>query len=184
VTNAVVLGGNTNMLVRDLPAASHKVVSDTDEIVMDKDLRYVSVATSKSDSIVAFPNGSLTAGNLSVSNSSDFCSVSVSSMDANDLKDSNRILLLHLTNVLNSKEAFASEDLKVLTDYGELPYIIKTGSVEVTLKNSNPDLKLYACESSGKRAKEMDVDYRDGAYRFTLEISADQPYMIYEINCD
>jgi len=182
VTNKLLLNDNKNIIVKDLPAVEHKVASDTEEIVMDADNRYFKVNTSKSDGIVAFPNSNLVSGNLSISSNSTFCSVSASSMDDKDLEDSNRILLLYLTNVLNNKETFAASDMKILADYGELPYIIHTGSVDISLKNSNPKLKLYACESSGKRVKEVEMEYTNGAYNFKLEISADTPYMIYELN--
>ncbi|MDA3799881.1 MAG: cellulase family glycosylhydrolase [Kiritimatiellae bacterium] len=182
VTNSSVLDNNKNIVVKDLPAVSHKVTSDTEEISMDADNHYFKVNTSKSDSIVAFAESSVKSGNLVISNNTTFCSVSASSMDDNDLNNSKRILLLYLTNVLNNKETFAASDMKILANYGELPYIIKTGSVDILLKNSNSKLKLYACGSSGKRVKEIDTEYINGAYTFKLEISADTPYMIYELN--
>jgi hypothetical protein len=182
VTNKSLLNGNKSIVVKNLPEVKHQVTSDTDEIFMDADKRYFKVNTAKSDGIVAFPDSNIESGNLSISSNSTFCSVSASSMDDNDLEDSNRILMLYLTNVLNNKETFAASDMKILADYGELPYIIHTGSVDISLKNSNPKLKLYACESSGKRVKEIETEYTNGAYNFKLEITADTPYMIYELN--
>ena len=56
---------------------------------------------------------------------------------------------------------------------------------KISLKNANPDLKLYALASSGRRLREVKAAYAGGAYVFTAKIApgegADAPTMMYEL---
>lgn len=139
--------------------------------------------TGNSECLVAPPSIDLEGKNLSVRNSSAFSSISASSMDDRPLAGSGRILLFHLTNVLNTGMQFANEKMTTLIKRGELPHLVRAGSADITLKNSRPDLKLYAVDFSGKRLREEKAEYADGAYRFKVEISAasGQPALIYEL---
>jgi hypothetical protein len=180
-TNKTTLAGNKFIATKDLPAVGKHVTSDTGEITLDSSKGYIKVQSPKTECIVAPANINLTANNISITNNSSFCSISASSMDDATLKDSQKILIFHLTNVLNSELKASSKDIKTLTDWGKLPYIVQTGCVSITLKNSNPKLKLYACDFSGRRIREIAAKYENEAYMFKAEISAENPYMIYEL---
>ena len=180
------LGGNQFLAVKSLPAvpeSGEEIFSDTGEINLNNKKGYVKVVTGKSECLVAPPSVDLEAKNLSVKNSSAFSSISASSMDDKPLAESRRILLFHLTNVLNTGMQFANEKMTTLVKRGELPHLVRAGSADITLKNSRPGLKLYAVDFSGKRLREEKAEYADGAYRFKVDISAEsgQPALIYEL---
>ena len=69
--------------------------------------------------------------------------------------------------------------------WGKLPYLAKTGSAKVSLKNDNPGLALYALASDGTRLRKVPTKYADGAYVFTASVAAgegkDAPTMMYEL---
>ncbi|OGV56587.1 MAG: hypothetical protein A2X45_15305 [Lentisphaerae bacterium GWF2_50_93] len=180
-TDNTVLNGNKFIAYKDISVAGDNLVSDTGEITLDKTKCYIKIQSPKTECIVASEGIDISAGNLSVRDNNYFCSLSASSMDDNNLSGSRRVLLFHLTNVLNTEMKFASKDMTTLIGWGKLPYLVHMGAANVSLKNSNSGMKLYACDFTGKRVKEVKTDYKDGAYTLKAEISAGNPYMIYEL---
>ena len=69
--------------------------------------------------------------------------------------------------------------------WGKLPYLAKTGSAKVSLKNANAGLSLYALASDGTRLRKVPAKYANGAYVFTVSVVAgegkDAPTMMYEL---
>ncbi len=175
------LAGNTYVASKDLPKVGKEVASDTGEVLLNSDKGYLRVQSPKTECVVVPAKIDLAAKNLSVTGNDSFCSVSASAMDDKNLDSSQRILILHLTNVLGDGMKFTSAAMTTLTAWGKLPYVVAAGSANVTLKNSNANLKLYACDSSGKRLKEVAATYAGGAYTFKAEVSAANPGMIYEL---
>ncbi len=183
--NAANLSGNTFLATSSLVGIKgmEEIVSDTGEIAINNKKGTLRIMTPKTECIVAPAGMALTAGGLSIANSDTFTSVSASSMDGNAVSESRRILVFHLTNVLNTDMAFSDSKMNLLYRTGKLPYLAKTGSVEVTLKNSNPGLTVFAVASNGTRIGVVPATYTDGAYRFKAAISPtdQQPTMIYEL---
>jgi hypothetical protein len=175
------LNGNAHVPLGDLPKVGKEVASDTGEIVLDSARGCIKVQSPRTECIVAPMGIDITARNLSVAGNDGFCSVSASSMDGKGLDSSERILLLHLTNVLSSGMKFTSKDMTTLTDWGKLPHVVRAGSVQVTLKNKNLGMRVYACDLAGRRVGDVKADYANGAYVFKAEISANRPHMIYEL---
>ncbi len=168
-----------------LPESGEEIVSDNGQIILNNKKGYVKVVSDRTECIVAPAAIDLDCKNLSVMNSSFFSSISASAMDDKPLPDSKRVLLFHLTNVLNTNMQFSNPKMTTLVKRGTLPYLVHAGSADVTLKNSSQDLKLYAVDFSGRRLREVRTEYKDGAYQFKLEIAGDanaQPAMIYELN--
>ena len=185
VTNGVALteadlNGNKYIASKNLPKDGKEFVSDTKEITLNRNKGYLKISSPKTECIVAPKEMKLKTKNLSIAGNKEFCSISVSAMDGTNLACSKRILLLHLTNILNSEATFSSKSMTTLIKYGKLPFIVKTNSVNVSLTNNNAEMKLYACNFSGKRIKEINTTYTNGTYSFKAEISAQNPYMIFE----
>ena len=104
-------------------------------------------------------------------------------MDGLPLAVSRRVLVFHLTNVLNTDMAFSNDKMNMLYRTGTLPYLAKTGFVDVRLRNANPGLKLHAIASDGRRLREVPATYAEGVYAFKVAISSNDahPTMIYEL---
>lgn len=162
-------------------------VSDTGEIALDSRNGSISVSSLRTECIVVPSGKAGSAGGLSVSNVTQFCSISASSMDKSDsLRDSSRILIFHITNVMNTDMSFSDSTLKILHRSGTLPYLIASGAADVSLKNTNPNLKLYAVGSNGVRLCEVPLSYSDGEYKFRLDTASPlhDPTMVYELSAE
>ena len=180
VTKVYSLGTRGN-----IPKFNGAGASDTGEISIDHRKGHLTVATARSAGVSAVDKADLVAGPLSVSGVTAYCSVSASSMDGADLADSKRILLFHVTDVLNTDMVFLSARRTDLSNWGKLPYLAKTGEAKIALRNSNPGLRVFALAPDGPRRREIPASYADGAYAFTVAGApgegANAPTMLYEI---
>ena len=171
---------------KDLPKFNpEKTVSDTKEVVICTKKGDMTVNTPKTAAVCSIDKHDLKAGPLAVTGVTTFCNVSASAMDKAALVNSKKVLILHITDVLNSEMTFTNEKMTDTKSWGKLPYLAKRGSAKIALKNANAGLKLYALASSGKRLREVKASYVDGAYVFTAEVApgegANAPTMMYEL---
>ncbi len=165
------------------PDAQGEIVSDTGEVRLNPAAGSIRILTARTEALVTPPCAAFAGNCLSAGNVSSFTSLSASAMDGQPLTASRRILLFHLTNVLNSDMLFSSAELRRIESTGKLPHLVRAGSAEVSLKNGNADLRVYAVSCTGKRLRPVAAEYRDGAYRFMAEISSRdaEPVMAYEL---
>jgi len=169
----------------DIPKFQGKTVSDTREVTISTKDGDITVDTPRTAAVCSTDRHDLKAGPLAVSGATTFCSVSASSMDGAPLASSKRVLLLHITDVQNSGAVFTNSKMTDTKSWGKLPYLARTGSAKVSLRNANPNLKLYALASDGTRLREVKSAYSNGAYAFTVAVAAgdgaDSPTMMYEL---
>ncbi len=175
----------TAATAKAIPQHGGVAQSDTHEIVHDTRKGRIAVNAPRTAAVCAVDGADLAAGPLAVSRATTFCSVSASSMDGRTLAESRRVLLLHLTDVRNTGMTFTDERCTDLMSWGSLPYLAKTGSAEISLRNANKDLKVYAVGASGLRLRTVPFRRAGEAYRFTAKISPgegkDAPVMAYEL---
>jgi hypothetical protein len=169
----------------EIPKFQGKTVSDTKEVSISTRDGDMTVDTPRTAAVCSNVRHDLNAGPLAVSGATTFCSVSASSMDGAPLVSSKRVLVLHITDVQNTGATFTNEKMTDTKSWGKLPYLAKTGSAKVSLRNANPKLKLYALASDGTRLREVKTAYANGAYSFTAEVAAGEganaPTMMYEL---
>ena len=176
-----VLAGNPYVPLADLPAVKSPITSDTGETTWDNRKGTIAVVTPKTECLVAPAGVDMSGKTLAVKGLTTFTSVSASAMDGGQLADSSRVLVLHLTNALDTESKFTTSSMTTMLAWGKLPLLAYTGKAEVTLKNANAGMKLYAVGLDGKRVGEVPAEYEDGAYKFTAEVSAARPVMAYEL---
>ena len=168
-----------------IPAFGRAGASDTGETAIDYNKGSLRVSTPRTAGVCSLKKEDLSAGPLSVSGATAFCSVSASSMDGADLERSKRVLVLHLTDVLNTGAAFTNDRRTDMTKWGELPYLAAAGEAKISLRNANPGLKIWAVAADGARLREVPATYGNGVYRFTARIAAGEganaPTMAYEL---
>ena len=166
----------------DIPKFPGRAVSDTMEIMIDTKAGDMAVNTPRTAAVCSVDRRDLMAGPLAVSGATTFCSVSVSAMDGATLAKSKRILVLHITNVLNTDMAFAKDNMCDTKDWGKLPYLAKTGKATIALKSGVKGMKVFALRSDGSRIREVETKYADGVYVFTASIDGNaEPTMMYEM---
>lgn len=93
-----------------------------------------------------------------------------SSLDSAPLAQSCRILLTHLTDVQNTGARFADQSMKVLTDWGRLPHLMRRGKAKVSLSVSNGRFSVFSLNGDGTRRAEVPHSYTDGALSFTADV--------------
>lgn len=160
--------------------------SDTGEVFINTKDGDLIVNTPRTAGITSCERRSLKAGPLSISDVTEYCSVSASAMDERNLTASRRILVLHITNVLNTDMTFTNAKMTDTTKWGKLPYLAKCGSVKIELQNENPNLRLYALASDGSRLRQVPATYANGTYTFIAQVAPgegkDAPTMMYELS--
>lgn len=182
------LNGNPFVSLEELPQrtsadAEGELISDTGEIRLNPAKGYLKVVTQKTECLVADAGQKLTGRHLSVDGLDTFTSLSASAMDGQPLVTSARILLFHLTNVLNTRMAFSDGQMRRIEETGTLPHLAYCGKAEVTLRNDNAGLRVYAINNAGQRLRTVDAIYQNGLYCFRVEIAANaaEAVMAYEI---
>ena len=168
-----------------IPKFNKAGVSDNREIAIDHNKGTLQVATPRTAGVCSVGKADQTAGPLSVSGVTAFCSVSASSMDGARLAQSKRVLVLHITDIRNTGAAFTNDKCTDMTKWGELPYLAAAGEATISLKNANPGLKVWAVAADGTRLRQVPATYENGVYRFTARLAAGEganaPTMAYEL---
>ena len=77
--------------------------------------------------------------------------------DGKKLAESRRILILHLTDVMNSRQKFATQKRDVIVNWGRLPLLAKAGKVRITVNSPLDGYKLYAVDTAGERLFELPI---------------------------
>lgn len=129
---------------------------------------------------IILPAGLSDKGNfLKVANKVGWGVFSVISVDARPLLESNRILILHLTNTMASKTKFATPQMNRLESWGSTPFLAARGEAELSLSPvAGVNYKLYAVNTAGKRLGEIPMS------NGTFKASVFSPYgsvMAYEL---
>jgi|LSQX01.2.fsa_nt_gb hypothetical protein len=122
-------------------------------------------------------------GRLTVEILDTDATVWASSLDGKPLEDSNRILLNHLTDLVNSGMLFAEAERQLLLDWGKLPHLVRSGRAKVEFKHKAfESIQAWNLRSDGKRLEELPVvRTKDG---FAIDVSVRGPNggrMMYEI---
>lgn len=122
---------------------------------------------------------------LSVKDNTTFSTVFAGSIDGQPLMESRRVLVLHLTDLSNSEEKRSEVRGKLTFARGssKYPLLIRSGTVEISLKNRNSENpKIWAIDVTGRRLQEVLFQIRDGEIVFiaSTAMSGITP-MAYEI---
>ncbi len=159
------------------------IVSETQEIELDAARIEVKVITERTESLVLRAGNDATGKVLSGSAATTFTNLSASSMDGRPLNKSQRVLLMQLTDVRNTQMHFQNDEFLRLEAWGELPHLIRRGTIDVSLQSTAEGMTLYAVDLSGKRLEVISTEYVNGAYRFTLDTAPDhkESRMAYEL---
>ena len=134
--------------------------------------RIFQVVTPRSEGFVG-PAGTELHGKLVSAKTGDvFSALLVASCDKTPLAESGRILILHLTDCLNSRLRFSSQERHTVENFGKLPLLVRRSTAEVTLHGMNGNVTLYALDLSGKRTGKIPVRSENGNLMFRLDNSA------------
>jgi hypothetical protein len=105
------------------------------------------------------------------------------SLDRQPLRASKRILVSHLTELLDTGMGFAEESRRTLTAWGKLPHLVRAGSARIALTLDAPALyEVWALSTSGARVARVEAVVADGKLTFTADVAgAEGARMCYEV---
>lgn len=158
--------------------------SSTGEIELDAAAGWIKVVTPRSEVVVTVKDGSFSGKIMSVDNKKDFASISISSLDGEKIENSRRMLVLHLTNSLNTMTRFRDEKMNIIESYGTLPHLARRGVAELSFKLTPGDApKVYAVDLGGNRLGEVKAAFTsEGLLSFTADtFRFKTPCFVYEI---
>ena len=153
-------------------------------VAIDREKGAFSVATPCTCGVFA-EVGNVSAGPLTVELAEARATVWTSSLDGLSLVDSKRILVTHLTDVLDSGTRFGDSRHRTLLAWGHLPHLMRNGVAHISLMLGKGDCRVYALSADGSRRKQVtsSID-NDGTLHFTANVGDDpeSATWLYEIS--
>lgn len=154
--------------------------SDTGQIKVEARDGIMTVAAPKTVGLAGPAETSRALGPLTVTLKQAWASLWVSSLDDKPISDSERLLLVHLTDLKNTGERFRGQDMKVHEEWGAGPRLARAGSA--TLRLAHRDAKQYEVwrlDLTGKRVAQVPVTVMDGALEFAIATAGPKDATLY-----
>jgi hypothetical protein len=130
------------------------------------------------------PAGSkITGTDMEISVIETGATVTVTSMDNRPIKDSNRMLITHLTDLQDTNTKYAEKARRTLLAWGSLPYLVRTGTATVKIKVKDPaNTKVWGVTTAGKRTEEIKITVEGRQVVIPLDINDNgKARMLYEV---
>jgi hypothetical protein len=161
----------------------NSVVSETGEIIYDKQKQQLKVVTPAVEVLIAPAGNKLSGRHLEAEISDARAVIGLGSLDGQPILSSERMLLAHLTDVQNTGITFRTRKRRIMTNRGKAPILIKGGRANIRIKHFVPDkLKVFALDGRGKHLYEVETKMANGACSFTVStISEKGNSLSYEI---
>lgn len=162
-------------------AAAERVVSDTGELRIDGNAGLFQAVTARSEHFVLSKGGTASGGLVQINVDARPTTVGVAAMDDQPLATSTRLLVLHLTNLANTRTRFRGKAMTLLESLGDLPHLVHAGRAEIRLTLPGT-FTAWACDVTGKRLREVPLR-RDGEMLILVsdQTQGDEPAMVYEL---
>lgn len=165
---------DTNTAQKWKKALDDKIaVSSTGQLTLDANNNTFIVNTPLTEALT-LPKGQLsTGGILAVSDADSFQTLAAISLDQLPLKNSRRILIIHLSDIVNSNVTFGDSAHTILKDLGDLPLLLRRARAKVTLSlepGNTPSLQ--ALNADGKNLGTVQLSQNANTWSFTADNSA------------
>lgn len=148
------------------------ITSETGEITLDAGRTGMQIRTPKTECLM-LKSGDSAGTVLRAEGADTFMVVSASSMDKRDLAESERILLFHLTNVLNSGMRFASESMTHVLSWGRAnELLLKRGKCLVSMKLNGRPREVVALNLDGTEKAVVPSVSNSGVLQFQADTSS------------
>ena len=96
-----------------------------------------------------------------------------SSLDGKPIRESDHLLVTHLTDVQNSDITYADKNLTILLKWGHLPHLMRVGRAEVRLAVPEGRWTVHVLAQSGRRRSTVPAVFANGTLTFTANVAAD-----------
>jgi len=167
--------------LEEISRKNKRVVSDTGEIINDYEKGIFILKSPKTFSLSGFldkEKGCEFSG-INISSSSDFATITATSLDGKDLKGSRHILVAAVGRVRNKGQRLAphltkkpydlARDVYVLNK-GEGPILVEPVEANISVKRNSrrESLKVFSLNESGLRESEVSVEKGDEGFLFNI----------------
>lgn len=144
--------------------------SPSGEVLIDGAQAVATVATDRTSAVFRASAGSADAGVLGVDLRDAGGMVWATSVDGEPLVASGRILVSHLTEILNSGMRFGELERVTLLGWGDLPLLVKRVPATISLGLDDPAAyTIYALAPDGERLGQVPASSEGGRLTFTAD---------------
>ena len=181
------LRGDAERIAGGVATTADATAETTRQAGFDAETGTLAVETARTCGIWGGPGTNRSAGPLSARIEGSPAAVWASAIDdATTLAGASRILLAHLTDVLNEGARFSGAGTNVWESAGNPPwvYLARTGRADLSLRLDNADtMRVWALALDGSRKTPVASEARDGILRFTADVKANpsDATFLYEI---
>lgn len=158
------------------------------QVAADPDAGRLVIHTPRTEGIMARPGETVDADRLSVRFGTARGTAWVSSLDGQTIATSRRMLFVHLTDLLNTGTTFAGPDRTVLSEFGQLPHLVRHGTADVSLRLTGTAApRVFRLRPNGARGTEAAASWSGGVLSFRASVRPEGPgvgtdaVMAYEI---
>ena len=148
--------------------------SSTGQLFADLKNKLWKAVSPRSEAFILEEGAELAGDFVSAKSRKGGASVLVSAIDGKDLKESRRILILHITSVFNSQEKFFNSEMNIMLDRGHpikiAPTLARAGETEMSVNSPLKGYKLYALDTDGSRLFEVPIEQSGEGSAFRLSV--------------
>ena len=166
----------------DVGSEKGPIRSETGEIAIDKRSGVLVIDTPRSAGGYADPHERIDAPNAGVKIDAVTlgATVFVSSLDANPIRRSRRLLVTHLTDLQNTGIRYAESARQTLLDWGGMPHLVNNGSATVHLALAEPGAyAVWGLATSGRRVDKVESQVQGGELVFTARVRGSEGATLY-----
>ncbi len=161
------------------------LASDTGEIKLDMTNGVLQVVTPRLEGVTVKRDQEYALGALTIRSCSVPATVTLVCLDDKQtIRTGDRLLLIFATDALNSKMEFTSFERKELVNNGELPVLVETGKLKVTVTAKAGEVTVYPLKLTGERQAPLPASRTpDGKIAFAVDTATmpGEPALYYEI---
>jgi hypothetical protein len=146
--------------------------SETQELLIDAPRDVMILDTARTAGGYGPEGETIRTAAATVTLDKSFATVWVSSLDAQPIRDSKRLLLCHLTDLQNTGAEFGEKARRTLYAWGKLPHLVQAGEATVHLRLAKPQQAVvYAISPSGKRLETVPTTVENGELVVKLRVT-------------
>jgi len=156
--------------VTDLEAKRFQ--SETRELVIDAQRDVMILDTARTAGGYGPEGETIHTDAATVTLDKSFATVWVSSLDAQPIRNSKRLLVCHLTDLQNTGATFGEKARRTLYAWGQLPHLVQAGEATVRVRLAQPQQAVvYAISPSGKRLETVPTTVENGELVVKLRVT-------------
>lgn len=171
------------MIPRNSVDSGRSVIrSSTGELLLKRSEQFFRVLTSGSEVLLLKPGAAAAAKLLSVKNGNADAAFYAGSLDGKKLEQSNRLILLHLTDLKVAGDVFRDPSMRILEQEGAGPALIRRNTAEI-FWNKRGAYTVYACSLKGTRLFRVPLKQTERGWSFSAKNVADDgnTVLLYEV---